>query len=445
MRHRKLSVAVLVLALLLILLSASAQAAPPISDLDGPSPVVGTVSPAGLLNPDGTLDLSTGFQGTLDLRGWAVTLDGERGPALAPASQLAAAAEVAAWNALPNQGLDNTVYALAVVGSNLYVGGDFSQTGDGTLTNLGGMAHYDTTTGTWHALSLQGLDNTVYALAVVGSDLYVGGAFSQTGDGSLTNLGGIARYDTSAGTWHALSLQGLDNTVYALAVVGSDLYVGGTFTQSGDGTLTNLGRMARYDTSAGTWHTLPHQGLNNPVYTLAVSGSDLYVGGTFTQTGDGALTNLGRIARYDTTAGTWHALSNQGVNSNVFALAVSGSDLYVGGTFTQTGDGALTNLGYIACYDTTASTWHVLPNQGLDNTVLALAVSGSDLYVGGAFAQTGDGSLTNTNHMARYDTTAGAWYALPNQGLSNDPALGLAVSGSDLYVGGNSPRPATSR
>jgi len=36
-----------------------------------------TVSPEGLLNPDGTLDRSTGFQGALDLRGWQVTLDAD--------------------------------------------------------------------------------------------------------------------------------------------------------------------------------------------------------------------------------------------------------------------------------------------------------------------------------------------------------------------------------
>lgn len=39
----------------------------------------GVVSPEGLLNPDGTLDLSTGFEGTLDLSDWEVILDGERG------------------------------------------------------------------------------------------------------------------------------------------------------------------------------------------------------------------------------------------------------------------------------------------------------------------------------------------------------------------------------
>ena len=36
------------------------------------------------------------------------------------------------------------------------------------------------------------------------------------------------------------------------------------------------------------------------------------------------------------------------MNDDVRALAVSGSDLYVGGEFTQTGDGSLTNLGNIA-------------------------------------------------------------------------------------------------
>jgi hypothetical protein len=428
---------------------ANRPAAPPDSDLTLPSTPAGAVSPEGLLNPDGTLNLSTGFQGALDLRGWEVILDGERGPVLKPASR-PAVSQVAAWKALPNQGLGGGsspgVRVLAVVDSDLYVGGRFTQTGDGTLANLGRIARYDTTAGTWNALSNQGLGGYVSALAVVGSDLYVGGLFSQTGDGTLTNLGNIARYDTTAGTWNALSNQGLNNTVIELAVSGSDLYVGGYFSQTGDGTLTNLGCIARYDTTAGTWNALPNQGLGGgylpmpSVRALAVVGSDLYVGGNFTRTGDGTLTNLGRIARYDTTAGTWNALPNQGLGGgsdpDVYALAVSGSNLYVGGWFTQTGDGTLTNLGRIARYDTTAGTWNALPNQGLDDRVSALAMSGSDLYVGGDFTQTGDGTLTNLGRITRYDTTAGAWNALPNQGL-NDWVRALAVVGSDLYVGGD--------
>jgi hypothetical protein len=310
----------MLIAILLTMSGAPAQAnspaAPPDSDLPLPSTPAGAVSPEGLLNPDGTLDISTGFQGMLDLRGWEVILDGERGPVLKPAFRLAAS-QVTAWNALPNQGLGggSSVHMLAVVGSDLYVGGRFTQISDGTLTNLGNIARYDTTAGTWNALPNQGLGGCyVSVLAVVGSDLYVGGDFDQTGDGTLTNLGCIARYDTTAGTWNALPNQGLNDTVLALAMSGSDLYVGGYSYRTGDGTLTNLGCIARYDTTASAWNALPNQGLGGgtwpmpSVRALAVVGSNLYAGGDFTRTGDGTLTNLGNIARYDTTAGAWNAL-----------------------------------------------------------------------------------------------------------------------------------------
>jgi hypothetical protein len=344
------------------------------------------VSPEGLLNADGTLDLSTGFEGTLDLRGWEVTLDGERGPVLEPAT--VSAASDPAWGALSNGGLNGTVYALAAMGDDLYVGGTFTQTVDGTVSDLGNIARYDTKANTWHALPRNGLDNTVRALAVVGDDLYVGGLFGETGDGTLKNLGYIARYDAAGDAWYALPNQGLNNTVRALAVVGSDLYVGGHFTATGGVGLTDLGYIARYDTAGGAWYALAKDGLNSYVYALAAMGSDLYVGGYFTQSGDTTVTGLGYIAHYDTTgsSGTWHALPNEGLNSNVWALAVVGSDLYVGGPFTATGDVVPLSLNHIARYDTAGDgTWHALPNDGLNGWVYALAAVGDDLYVGGIF------------------------------------------------------------
>jgi N-acetylneuraminic acid mutarotase len=324
---------------------------------------------------------------------------------------------------------------MALVGSDLYVGGRFTQTGDGTVTNLGRVARYDTSVDTWHPLSNQGLSEEVTALAVVGSDLYVGGTFTQTVDGAVVDMGNVARYNTTAGTWHALPNDGLNGPVFAMAVVGSDLYVGGTFTQSGDGSLTNLNRIARYDTANPGWHALLNDGLNGSVYALAVDGSDLYAGGAFTQPGDWSATNLNHVARYDTTNPGWHALSNQGLNNQVNALMVSGSDLYVGGWFAQTGDGAVTNLDHVARYDATGGTWHGLSNQGLNTGVSALTMVSNTLYVGGQFTQTGDGAVTNLGYIALYDTTAATWEALPNQGLNNWVYV-MAAVGSDLYVGG---------
>ena len=65
-------------------------------------------------------------------------------------------------------------------------------------------------------------------------------------------------------------------------------------------------------------------GLNSTVYSLAVSGSDLYAGRQFTTAGGNA---ADRIAKWN--GSIWTALGS-GMNSTVAALAVSGSDLYAG-------------------------------------------------------------------------------------------------------------------
>jgi hypothetical protein len=379
-----------------------------------------------LLNSDGTLNSRTGARGALDLRGWNVTLDSARGPILTHDTAAPAAASADTWLGLTHNGLSgHMVYALAVVGSDLYVGGWFTQTSDGGVTNLNNIAKYSG--GNWSALTQNGLDGNVSALAVIGSDLYVGGWFTQTFDGGVTNLGNIARYSAS-GTWSALDHNGLDGPVSALAVMGSDLYAGGSFSQTGDGTVKNLKNIARY--SGGVWAGLAHNGLSSTVYVLGVIGSDLYAGGNFTQTADGTVKNLICIARY--SGGEWFSLANNGLNSYVRAFAVIGSDLYVGGAFTQSADGTVKNLNYVARYS--GGAWSTLTNNGLDGWVYALAASGSDLYVGGTFTKTKDGTVTQLNNIARY-SGGSTWIALEHNGL-NKTVEALAVSGSSLYVGG---------
>jgi hypothetical protein len=95
---------------IILLLIAMTLGMPPIQDAQADSiKPLEAVSPEGLLNPDGTLDLSTGFQGSLDLHGWEVTLDSQLGPVLKPEAQLAGTWEPG-WRALPNQGLNSNVF-----------------------------------------------------------------------------------------------------------------------------------------------------------------------------------------------------------------------------------------------------------------------------------------------------------------------------------------------
>src|SRR5260370_30788808 len=75
------------------------------------------------------------------------------------------------------------------------------------------------------------------------------------------------------------------------------------------------------------------------------------------------------------------------MNAYVMALAVSGSDVYAGGVFTTAGGSA---ANYIAKWD--GSSWSALGSGtggGNQSVVFALAVSGSDLYAGGYFITAG--------------------------------------------------------
>ena len=306
------------------------------------------------------------------------------------------------WSAL-GSGINSTVAGLAVVGNNLYAGGYFDVAGGTTshfITKWNGSA--------WSPLGA-GLNNSVYALAVSGSDLFIGGIFTTAGGIAASH---IAKWDGSA--WSALG-SGMNSHVRALAVSGSDLYAGGYFTTAG-GIQANY--LAKWNGSA--WLALG-TGMNatGTVSALAVSGSDLYAGGHFTTAGGIA---VNRIAKWN--GSVWSALGT-GMDDTVTALAVIGSDLYAGGAFTTAGG---TVASSIAKWD--GSTWSPL-GSGVDGGVTALAVSGSDLYAGGGFTTAGG---SPANNIAKWNGSV--WSAL-GTGLEHGIVIALAVSGSNLYAGGD--------
>lgn len=344
------------------------------------------------------------------------------------------------WSSFAGNGLTGEVETMAISGNNLFVGGNFNQTFDGSTINLWRIARYNLTTNTWSPLTGNGLNNTPYTLLTIGDFLYVGGAFSQTQDGATTNLNRIARYNTLTNAWSTFAGNGLNDSVGTLAIITGDLYVGGKFSQTFDGsTLKNANRIARYDISNNVWSKLGlknGKALDGTVNALAADMSgNIYAGGSFTQAADGT-TNLNSIARYNPTTRTWSALANSGLNGSVYALAISGDNLYAGGLFTATFDGATTNLNNIARYNLTTNTWSTLAENGLNNIVYSLAISGDNLFAGGFFSMSANGATTNLRNIARYNQTANTWSSLAGNGL-NATVRGLAVSGDYLYASGN--------
>ncbi len=308
----------------------------------------------------------------------------------------------------------------------------------GALTNNGGS------TDDWSRLGLNNglaLDDQVNALAAhANGNIYVGGQFTQTANGATTNMNGIARYNPATKTWSALANEGLNGPVLGLAISGDILYVGGEFSETNDGAVTNLRSIARYNTVTNTWSALANDGLAGFVAGLAISGDNLYAGGDFQTTFDNAVINLNNVARYNTVTNTWSPLANNGLNGGVYGgLAISGDNLFAGGVFTQTFNGAVTNLNNIARYNTVTNTWSPLANNGLSGGVYVLSTTDDLLFVRGSFFQTFDGA-TNLNRIARYHTGSNTWAAIT--GNAEVYAVALATnatvrSGNDQYIGGS--------
>ncbi|GEP45366.1 beta strand repeat-containing protein [Brevifollis gellanilyticus] len=330
-----------------------------------------------------------------------------------------------AWSSLGAGTLNGYINALAVNGTTLYAAGNASQTG-GLPGITGFIAQMDIATGTWSGLGTpgptgsRGVNLPIRALALRGTKLYVGGYFTKVLAGAEIPASSIALWDTSTSTWSALG-SGINNQnlgVAALAVNDTTVYAGGVFGTAGG---IFAGNVAQWDIATSTWSAMGSQmATGNGVKALALSGTTLYAGGN----GPSA---VHRIAKWDASTGTWSALGSgtAGNSPNVNALAVSGTALYVGGEFTSAG--GIESRG-LAKWEDSTGTWSGF-GAGINAQVTALAVSDTKLYAGGAFTAAGS---VSASAIAQWDGTG--WSAL-GSGIYGQ-VLALAIDGTTLYAGG---------
>lgn len=113
-----------------------------------------------------------------------------------------------------------------------------------------------------------------------------------------------------------------------------------------------------------------------------------------------------------------------GVGGTVNALVLSGTNLYVGGLFADAGGETANN---IAKWD--GSLWSAV-GSGVNGEVLALILSGTDIIAGGFFTAAGG---VSANQIARWNGTT--WSAVGSG--ANGGVRALVASGSTIYAGGD--------
>ena len=283
----------------------------------------------------------------LDIKGSTVFVGGEsRGPdaingALARnrlAAVNATTGTATAWD--PNANNDVSALAVSSGGSVVAAGGSFSSLGGQPRSNVAALDASDGTLTAWNPNA----NSNVNALAVQGSTVYIGGAF----DGPDAINGAVEREHAAAVDATTGLVTGWDPqpsaTVRALAVAGSTVYLGGDF-DGADGINGSIARNGAAAVDATTGVATPwNPNVSNTVNTLALSGSTVYLGGNFTGANsiNGTL-ERNRLAAVDATTGLASGW-NPNANSNVNALSVSGSTVYIGGDF----DGADAINGSVA-------------------------------------------------------------------------------------------------
>jgi hypothetical protein len=283
------------------------------------------------------------------------------------------------------------VHALAASDSTVYVGGQFdSAPGAGGA----GLAAIDAASGALttfpDVVQSAGGPPDVLALSLLGSTLYVGGAFDRIGGQDRANL---AALDAGTGAVKAdwspagVAKAGDKPAVRAILPACGAVYVGGWFDSAGGQPRENLAALDPATGLATPW--APHA--DGTVFALARYGPTLYAGGTFSHVAGALRQRLAGLNVSDGQVTPFDAsVDGQTLGSSVRALAVSDSALYLGGHFADVGGSPRSHLA--AVDPSTGQTLGWDPGVGrsdVDTRVDALALGSDTLYAGGTFGNVG--------------------------------------------------------
>lgn len=203
----------------------------------------------------------------------------------------------------------------------------------------------------------------------------------------------------------------LDKTLHIDVVSGTYLYAGGNFTETGDG--TTVSHMARGAVDMNDdenknnfiWTSLGG-GVNEPVNALITDSlGNLYAGGDFTTAGGKAANH---IAKWD--GSHWNPLGKGVGGGSVKTLALGPVTtpryLYVGGDFTTAGGKIAQGIAKWSRVPRTGMpSWSAM-GSGVVGSVNALLLDGKKLYAGGSFSLFPGGTQLVT---AEWNDNTDAW------------------------------------
>ena len=376
----------------------------------------------------------------------------------------------------------STCYSMAYDTSNnvVYAGGNFTSfSNSGVDTSGNSIAKWNVGTSTWSVLGSTsyngvGSGQTVFATNFDGSNnLYVGGSFTNTYDVSNTNTqigNNVAIWKPSANSWSLLGNSISNGTSSSVSAIAIDAY-NNAYVADASGLVYDASgsiyanSIALWNASVARWSIVGGNATANGFsasgkalsMVFDVSKTYLYVSVpnnasiTAYDTSGTDVINSGLI-KYNTVTGMWTDIDypyNLDLTTNTttgtLTLNTISNTIFVGGawsTITQ-------NLNNVFAYNATTGRINTLGidvSNGTSGNVTAMVLDPSNnLYVGGSFVNTYDGSNTLAyvaNSVAKWNVGTSSWSLLGNAvgyGVSGAGVYSLVYDGSNgqVYVGGN--------
>jgi len=177
-----------------------------------------------------------------------------------------------------------------------------------------------------------------------------------------------------------------DNTVEVIRIAGDTLYAGGMFLHIGGQERLALAALRLADGTATDWTPNPVGSVVGAyIYDLEIVGPTTYVGGGFASMQGSPRHNAAALSLADATPTAFDPEAGGGSDDGaVFAIAVDGTTVYLGGDFTTVAGQPRVLLAATKASDGSALDFN--PNGSGGNSIhpLDVATDGT-LHVGGAY------------------------------------------------------------
>jgi len=265
-----------------------------------------------------------------------------------------------------------------------------------------------------------GLDGPVNALAIDSRFLYVGGSFSRAFQSStlIVRSGPVLKWDTSRRVWMTLFACNQASTSDSPPPISSGIIssivlrdAGVVFAGRFSAVCTQAAGNMAFVSSSGVVAVFKGGVSGGHVTSLGSLGTDLYVGGSFTMAGS---VSARGIARWDGVA--WNALGGGVTRGTVQAIAVMGSTVFVAGSFDSVDGGRLGASGVAAWVN---FRWKGV-SGGIVGTVHSLAVVAPCVVAGGSFRIAGNSTSLGLARLC--GGTDGFWEAITHMPGSSSNA-----------------------